>query len=146
MEASLIALAQQGDETAFAALFKQHRTKVYVRCLGMIGSFQGKSAFATWLYRIATNVVLDHLRSKNPDAASLDDMEREPADPCAQTDAVAVDEILKLLPVGQVRDAVRLRMVEGFSVRETAVRLGIGPTAVARRVCDARRLLRERLA
>lgn len=166
METSMIALAQQGDETAFAALFKQHRAKVYSRCLGMlrnpadaedftqevfmklhqtIGSFQGKSAFSTWLYKLTTNLVLMHLRSKNPDAASLDDMDREPADPRAEVaGSVGVEEIMAHLPI-RLRTVFRLRAVEGYSVNETAERIGCVPMAVVRRYGDAKELLRGKL-
>jgi RNA polymerase sigma-70 factor, ECF subfamily len=82
-EASLFARAQEGDETAFQALFDVHRSRVYSLCLRMTGStadaedltqeaclkvfrkistFRGTSAFSTWLYRLAKNEVLMHLR------------------------------------------------------------------------------------
>lgn len=167
MEMSLIALAQQGDETAFAALFKQHRLKVYSRCLGMlrnpadaedftqevfmklhqtIGSFEGKSQFSTWLYKLTTNLVLMHLRSKKPDAASLDDMDREPVDTRAEVaGSVGVQEIIAHLPI-RLRAVFHLRIIEGYSVNETAERLGCGPMAVVRRCGDAKELLRSKLS
>jgi RNA polymerase sigma factor (sigma-70 family) len=70
---------------AFAEFIKQHQDKVYNVVLGMLqneqdaeeitqdvfievykkaSSFKGESAISTWLYRIAVNKSIDHLRSK----------------------------------------------------------------------------------
>jgi len=86
---SLVERAQQGDEQAFAALFEQHKKRVYSVCLLMtkdvaeaedltqeaflqvfrtIGSFRGEAAFSTWLYRIAVNTVLMKLRRQKSKA------------------------------------------------------------------------------
>jgi RNA polymerase sigma-70 factor, ECF subfamily len=92
-ERSLIERAQAGDDQAFAALFEQHKKRVYSVCLLMtkdvaeaedltqeaflqvfrtIGTFRGESAFSTWLYRIAVNTVLMKLRrQKNKVTVSL---------------------------------------------------------------------------
>jgi RNA polymerase sigma-70 factor (ECF subfamily) len=92
-ERSLIQRAQAGDDQAFAALFEQHKKRVYSVCLLMtkdvaeaedltqeaflqvfrtIGTFRGDSAFSTWLYRIAVNTVLMKLRrQKNKVTVSL---------------------------------------------------------------------------
>ena len=92
---SLVRRAQSGDEEAFAALFRQHKNRVYSVCLLMtkdvaeaedltqeaflqvfraVGSFRGDSAFSTWLYRVAVNTVLMKLRRrKSPPTISLDE-------------------------------------------------------------------------
>lgn len=91
---SLVRLAQQGDEEAFARLFELHKSRVYSMCLLMtrdvaeaedltqdsflqvfrtIGSFRGDAAFSTWLYRVAMNTVLMKLRRKSPRLFSLDE-------------------------------------------------------------------------
>lgn len=84
-DTDLVALAAQGDEAAFAALFDAHKRRVYSLCLRMTGdateaedlcqeaflqvfrkisTFRGESAFATWLHRVVANVVLMRLRKK----------------------------------------------------------------------------------
>lgn len=85
-EGHLIARAQAGDESAFAALFERHKHHVYAICLRMtriasdaedltqevflllfrkIALFRGDSAFSTWLYRLTVNVALSQLRKQS---------------------------------------------------------------------------------
>ena len=101
-ETRLIALAQQGDEEAFAALFETHKRRVYSLCLRMTGNtaeaedltqeaflqlfrkistFRGESAFSTWLHRLAVNVVLMHLRKKGLQVISLDETDTSKDEP-----------------------------------------------------------------
>jgi RNA polymerase sigma-70 factor (ECF subfamily) len=92
--AELVARAQAGDGEAFAALFAQHKKRIYSLCLLMtgdvadsedltqdafiqvfrkLGTFRGDSAFSTWLYRVAVNTVLMSLRKRKPKQVSLDE-------------------------------------------------------------------------
>ena len=92
-DAGVIARAQQGDETAFEAIYKAHHKRVYHLCLRMttnvaeaedltqeaflqvfrkIQTFRGDSAFSTWLHRLAVNVVLMRLRRKKPVEISVE--------------------------------------------------------------------------
>ncbi len=84
-DADLVARCRRGDAGAFEELYRQHAARLYnlaYRMLGnaadaedllqeifllahrKLGSFRGQSALGTWLYRLATNQCLDHLRSK----------------------------------------------------------------------------------
>src|SRR5439155_17725327 len=95
-DAHLVALAQGGDEAAFQALFEAHKRRVYSICLRMthspadaddltqeaflqvfrkIGAFRGESTFSTWLYRLAVNGVLMHLRKKRSQEGPLNEGE-----------------------------------------------------------------------
>ena len=104
-EGEAIALAQQGDASAFERLYKAHCKHVYSLCLRMlrnaaesedltqqvflqlfrkIGTFRGDSSFSTWLHRISVNAVLMHMRRKHPlenQMDSLDDTRSGSADP-----------------------------------------------------------------
>jgi RNA polymerase sigma-70 factor, ECF subfamily len=101
-EPQLIARAQGGDESAFAALYNAHKRRVYSLCLRMTGNtaeaedlsqeaflqlfrkistFRGESAFSTWLHRLAVNVVLMHLRKKGLQQISLDEVDTSQGEP-----------------------------------------------------------------
>jgi RNA polymerase sigma-70 factor (ECF subfamily) len=74
-----------GDESAFVALAERYRRQLHVHCYRMVGSledaedmvqesilrawrgrtsFEGRSSFRGWLYRIATNACLDFLQRR----------------------------------------------------------------------------------
>ena len=101
----LAARARDGDQDAFEQLVRDNEKRIYTLALRMTGSredaldlaqdafsqawkalptFQGESSFATWLYRLATNLCLDHLRAQKRrtqsmgPALSLDDEENGP--------------------------------------------------------------------
>jgi len=95
--ARIIRRAQKGDAAAFESIYRMYSRRVYSLCLHMIGNpaeaedlsqeaflrvfrkiqtFRGESAFSTWLHRLATNVVLMHLRKKKLPAVSLDETPR----------------------------------------------------------------------
>ena len=75
------------DEPAFSGLAQRHRRELHVHCYRMLGSFEdaedtvqetflrawrrretfeGRSTFRAWLYRIATNACLDLLAKRRP--------------------------------------------------------------------------------
>ncbi|HEU5098995.1 MAG TPA: RNA polymerase subunit sigma-70 [Roseiflexaceae bacterium] len=81
-DALVVAAARAGDQAAFGVLVERHRRELQVHCYRMLGSFEdsedlvqetflrawrkrasfeGRSTFRAWLYRIATNVCLDFL-------------------------------------------------------------------------------------
>src|SRR5258706_3823796 len=89
--------ASQGDATGFEHLYRADCRRVYSVCLRMIknpadaedltqqaflqlfrkiGTFRGESGFSTWLHRVTVNIVLMHLRRKNPTELLAEDLER----------------------------------------------------------------------
>jgi RNA polymerase sigma-70 factor (ECF subfamily) len=89
----LIAEAKEGNEKAYEQLMKRYHKSVYYLALKMvrntedaedltqesfakafasIGSFDPKYAFSTWLFRIATNSCIDHIRRKRLQTLSID--------------------------------------------------------------------------
>lgn len=84
-DAQLLARAQAGDDVAFEALTESLRGELQVHCYRIVGSlqdaedlvqetlvaawrglegFEGRAALRSWLYRIATNRCLNHLRDR----------------------------------------------------------------------------------
>ena len=84
-EAQLLQRAQTGDEAAFEALTESFRAELQVHCYRIVGSvqdaedlvqetlmaawravehFERRSSLRSWLYRIATNRCLNHLRDR----------------------------------------------------------------------------------
>jgi RNA polymerase sigma-70 factor, ECF subfamily len=88
-DGDLVARFRAGDRAAFDALVTRHQSAVrqlvlryvkndadakdvtqavFVRALDGLGSFQGRSSFRTWLFRIAIHAALDHVRGSPPTA------------------------------------------------------------------------------
>ncbi|MFE3259313.1 RNA polymerase subunit sigma-70 [Nocardia sp. NPDC059091] len=189
MESESVAAADAGDEAAFAGLAERYRWELRVHCYRMLGSFdeaedlaqetllrawryrgsfQGRSTFRAWLYRIATNVCLDFLdrHPRQPVAGEaggpaevgwlqpFPDRLLEPvADPEAEPEAVVVArETIELaflvaiqhLPARQ-RAVLILRDVLGWSAVETGELLGMSVAAVKSALQRARPVLRAHL-
>lgn len=85
-ESELLALARDGDEGAFRALFEGHRAGLRRYCYSMLGSvhdaedavqnamlrawrglrtFEGRGSVRSWLYAIAANTALDAARHRS---------------------------------------------------------------------------------
>jgi RNA polymerase sigma-70 factor (ECF subfamily) len=168
----LVSRAQAGDVPAFEALYRRYAGRVNALCLRMTGSralaedcvqeafvqawknldrFEGRSAFGTWLHRIAVNRVLTVQRaeSRRPNwlqVADDDDPDPWGADP-GETDPgkdIDLERAVATLPEG-ARNVFVLHAVHGYSHEETADFLGVAVGTCKAQLHRARRLLGERL-
>lgn len=103
---------------------------VFARILRYRAGYQGRDRFVVWMFRIARNAHIDHLR-KRRDEVSLDSALAEPAasEPGpeeaveAELDAALVRRALDCLP-WKKREVLMLSRFEGLKLREIADLLG----------------------
>lgn len=172
----LVARCRNGDLGAFEELYNQHAGRLYNLAYRMAGtapdaedllqeifllahrklaSFKGESALATWLYRLAMNHCLDHLRSRQARNAMATDSLDAPTGrerdlprhvPGEMTPGrLDLERAIALLPEG-CRTAFLLHDVEGFEHREVGEILGIAEGTSKSQVHKARIRIREFLA
>ena len=130
--------------------------QAYVNAYAHLRQFDGRSAFATWLTRIAVNEAIARARRRGR-YQPLGDDERAPFDTrfsmqtnnpekeaFAREMRAILEDAVDALPDGY-REVFMLRQVEGLSTAETAVCLGVSDDVVKTRLSRARAALRERL-
>jgi RNA polymerase sigma-70 factor, ECF subfamily len=168
----LIAAARAGDRAALDTLLRHHYDRIWGLCRRLAGntadaqdatqealiaiargltSFDGRAAFTTWSYRVATNACLDELRrrSRRPLPWSTDEMPEAPlADPAPPPDHVTerldIDAALARLP-DDFRVAVVLRDLCDMEYAEIGSLLGLAPGTVRSRISRGRALLARHL-
>ncbi len=181
-DSELVRRVQAGDQAAFRGLFDRYHRRVFAVALGVvknqddaldvvqeafvkvhkhIGGFQGSSSFYTWLYRIAMNLAIDHVR-RTRKVVEFD--ERVNKD-----DATSAGAILPQLThdnpsktvsrhelSGQIRAALEtlpeyhravilLREVEGLSYEEMSKVLKVPKGTIMSRLFHARRKMQQQL-
>jgi RNA polymerase sigma-70 factor (ECF subfamily) len=127
-----------------------------------LGGFQGKSKLSTWIYRIATNTMIDRLRSAAYKHATVNSAIEDAADPKAQgvwgnqkppaTDQVVirkemsecVNEFIDNLPP-DYKTVIVLSELEGLAIKEIAEILGISVNNAKIRLHRARAKLKAAL-
>jgi RNA polymerase sigma-70 factor (ECF subfamily) len=137
-----------GDETVAEDAFQQTWLQVAER----IGRYDRSRPFAPWLFAVARNLALDHLRRRRPESLDEQPEPEAPATPDADPFARAVarqqgarlaDAMAGLAPLD--REVLSLRFEEDLALAELAARLAVPlPTAKAR-LYRALARLRERL-
>ena len=124
-----------------------------IRIVRGLDSFDGRSSFATWAYRIATNTSLDELRKRRrrPQLQLLvDDEPHDPTDERAHrnveavVDRTAIDDALAELP-DEFRAAVVLRDVADLDYAEIAEALNVPVGTVKSRIARGRGMLAAQL-
>jgi RNA polymerase sigma-70 factor (ECF subfamily) len=170
-----------GDKEAFGALVMRHShslfrvafritgneadaedvvQEAFLRGYRKLESFESRSDFGTWIYRIAVHCALDRIKSSRANEASRLAEETDP-----ELDDVQVADLAagpdRLLLSGEIgalqqtamqsltpteRTAFVLRHMEDCSTEEIGAALGIAPNAAKQAVFRAVQKLRFRLA
>jgi RNA polymerase sigma-70 factor (ECF subfamily) len=184
-DADVAALAQRGREDAFRELVRRYERPVFslifrmvrdsataedlaqdtfIKVLNHIDKYRSEFKLSSWLFKIANNVAIDHLRrrqiatismSGSPHAATASEVEATSFD-VASDDESALDEmeskelgsaiekaIARLRP--EYRSCILLRHVEDRSYEEIAATLDLPLGTVKTYIHRARQQLRESL-
>lgn len=182
-EGALVSRARQHDEAAVRELIRRNNQRLfraaravlrndaeaedvvqetYVKAFTRLQLFEGRSAFSTWLTRIALNEALGRRRRQRPTVeVEMADLAQSggadiipfpgaatPVSPEGSTGRremqVLLEELIDALP-DPFRLVFVLREVEDMSTDEVASHLDIKPATVKTRLFRARKLLREAL-
>ena len=163
----LVDRAKSGDRLAFSQLVEKHydfifRTackwtgkksdaediaqEVCIKLATAIQSFDGRSAFTSWLYRVTLNMVRDMQRSttrrgKNIDAFALVHPEDDPGGQEEATTAKEIWTAVSALPEKQ-REAIMLVYAEDMNHADAAVIMGCKEATVSWHIHEAKKTLR----
>lgn len=175
---AFVRAAQRGDRQAFRALFEQHKGRVFRTAYRLLGrreqaedltqevfvtlfqrlsSFDYRSAFTTWLYRITVNACYDVMRKQerrakyHADGVDVHTFENLSLGSARADDDARQREVhyyveRALEGLGpELRATFVLREVEGLSYDEIAGVLDVSKGTVASRLARARQQLGELL-
>jgi RNA polymerase sigma-70 factor, ECF subfamily len=177
-----VAAAQTGDRDALETLLRRHHDRLWALCRRLIGNradaedalqdaliaiargihrYDGRAAFTTWSYRVATNACLDEVRRRRrrpipdiPRTLGLRTSADVPGDAVSAPTALAavealadrldIDAALRLLPPER-RAAVVLRDLCDLDYADIGLVLGIPPGTVRSRIARGRSQLADLL-
>lgn len=148
------------------ALAEDLAQEAFIRAFNAIGSYNPSYKFSSWIFKIAHNVTIDHLRRRRLDTISLEgsryartDEERERSRPVvASSDESPAEHLENQELRGEIEEAIGklrphyrtvilLRHVEGRSYQEIAeitdVPLGTVKTYIHRARVELRELLQD---
>lgn len=111
--------------------------EVFLKLYKKLPDFRGDSALTTWIYRIATNTCIDHLRTRK-EYVSYDEFkidENEMPNFSSHSDAslakIDLEKILEQVNP-ETREILFLTLAEGCTYDEAAEVVGISKSAIAK--------------
>jgi len=161
-----------GDVEQLSILFERHHQRLFGFCLGILGnresardlvqevffrllkyreSFRPEAPFAPWLYRLARNACIDHLRKSGRERPAEPDLDRPDPTPLVPEEIERREELQKLqtalarLPEDK-RELLLLARSGTLSYEQIATLLGCSVGALKVRVHRSLQLLREAYA
>jgi RNA polymerase sigma-70 factor (ECF subfamily) len=186
-DSTLVALAKNGNISAFEKLIKryediifslayrilQDKEKAYdvlqetaLSAFKNLKKFKGKSAFSTWLYKIALNYALMHKRKQKSlekkmsfipteneskiyesinteELSNIQNLDDNPIKTLEEQELINIlNDSLNKLPE-KYRTVFILKELEGKSIEEVAKILNLSPAAIKTRLHRSRLFLRE---
>jgi RNA polymerase sigma-70 factor (ECF subfamily) len=160
-EVALVRAAQNGDRTALGALYQQYgrlvhgvllayvspchaedlMQDVFVKVMERLPALREPAAFPGWLIAITRRTAIDYGRGAKA-MTELREYRARGGQPDGE--AFAVLAVIKRLPESY-RETLILRLVEGMTGPEIAVRTGLTPESVRVNLCRGAKLLRALL-
>ena len=164
-EFELVQLAKEGNLKAYEVLYRSCVAQIKALCRRMSGdesmaedltqeafvlawrklaSFKEDSSFSTWMYRVASNVTIDYLRSRKhwhfTDFSVLEDQEMP--EKMSKACAIDLEKAIKLLPP-QARTVLILHTYLGYQHNEIADRTGLAVGTCKAHLHRAKGLLKQ---
>jgi RNA polymerase sigma-70 factor (ECF subfamily) len=167
-DTTLAGLASKGDRDALEVLLERHVDRIHAICRRILGNpddaldatqeamiavarsidrFDGRAAFTTWLYRVATNAALDEVRRRQRRPTPVTSMGEPMIEPVAVTpgpeaagDRIDIDAALARIP-DEFRVVVVLRDLCDLDYAQIAEVLAIPPGTVRSRIARGRAAL-----
>ena len=158
--AALVCAAQNGDRAAFGSLYERYASmihgvllahvsfadaedlvqEVFIRAMQQLRSLRDPAAFGSWVAAIARRSATDLHRKQKP---WQETRERAGGIRPDQDGSSILAELQKLPKA--YRETLVLRLVEGMTGPEIALRTGLAPDSVRVNLCRGMKLLREAL-
>jgi RNA polymerase sigma-70 factor (ECF subfamily) len=182
----IVALARAGEETAYRELIRRYERplfsllyrmvrdrelaedlaqETFVKALNAIESYRPEYKFSSWIFKIANNAAIDHLRRRELDTLSLEGSPHAETPEAVEATALQIgdrqesplDEVEARELGGQIEQAIArlrpeyrscilLRHVEGRAYEEIAEILNLPLGTVKTYIHRARNELRQALA
>jgi RNA polymerase sigma-70 factor, ECF subfamily len=175
-DAELVSLAIRGGESSFEELVRRYQRpivsyvyrmlndydasldvtqEVFIKVYNSLDRYSCDFKFSTWLYRIAHNAAIDHLRRNSINAQSLEtengdgtyQLQIESPNPTPEQDRersewrAEIESVVKELPAAY-RDLILLRHSRDMSYDEIAEVTGLPLGTVKNRLFRAREMMR----
>jgi RNA polymerase sigma-70 factor, ECF subfamily len=182
----IVALARAGEETAYRELIRRYERplfsllyrmvrdrelaedlaqETFIKALNAIESYRPEFKFSSWIFKIANNAAIDHLRRRELDTLSLDGSPHAETPEAVEATALQIGDrqespldavearelggqieqaIAQLRP--EYRSCILLRHVEGRAYEEIAEILDLPLGTVKTYIHRARNELRQALA
>ena len=130
--------------------------EVFIKVYNSLARYSSEYKFSTWLYRIAHNAAIDHMRRNSVNSQSLEtesedgayQLQLESSGPTPEQDhqrsewRAEIDSVIKRLP-GPYRELIVLRHSQDMSYDEIAEVTGLPLGTVKNRLFRAREMMRE---
>lgn len=167
-DASLVELASQGDQQAFEYLFTRYRDalrhlfeqrlsdkeiasdllqETFLKVYLHLGNYSQEYTFGQWIYTIARNTLVDHLRKRTDDVSIDSHLHTSLATTPTPEESVIInqsrlhfDDALEELPE-EYRKVIEMRFLEEYSYEEIAERLGKPLNTVKTQIRRARAMV-----